>query len=483
MSFDFEKYKKVLENKWGKFEKLDNYYAQGFINETKKKKDGFFFNILFEPMYDQLMDLLDENKKKSTIDILKSGDLTDIWRQNSNTKIVLLPELEDFYKQYNGFKLFLSSFCIYGIWPYNKENYKYNPYDIFYTNATNWYCSMKYHPNLIAFGSLGDYAFCYDRNELKKIYVVNQFDKSPILQTFDSFEEFFDYYFYNLVEGYNEDFTKKIKNLTEIQFEKNDNFWSKNHWGNLILREKDKRKVDPIVCDNIDKLMILRKIDFPFNQFDFSKDFNFKELENYCLSHIEDNSECAMLLYDLHTYGIAKKKNSEKAEKYLGIAIKAKNPRAICEQGFMFEKEKEYKKAVKCYKYALENGSILAYQRLAHCLFEGNGIKKNPHEAFYLLKQASEYGNLDVAFEIGICKLNGTGTIPSLSGAIRVFDGLVDDFKYIPAMYKLGMLYFDEKIIRRDIEKAKYYFKMASDLGDKKSIKMLDKIEKMEGKI
>lgn len=482
MSFNFEKYKKILEDKWGKFGKYDNYFGQGFINETKKKKDGFFFNILFEPMYDQLMNLLDESKKRSMIDIIKSGELTDIWRQNTKNKIVLLPELEDFYKQYNGFKLFLSSFCIYGIWPYNRENYEYNPYDIFYTNATNWHCSLKYHSNLIAFGSLGDYAFCYDRNELKKIYVINQFDKSPILQTFDCFEEFFDHYFFKLIDEYGVDFTKKEQNLVELKNESNASFWLKNHWEGLILRDKDKKKNVPIVCNDINKLMVLRKIDFPYSQFFFSTDFDFKHLEKYCIDHFEENNDFLMILYDIYVYGIGKRKDLKKANEYLKMAIERNNPRAICEQGFIYEKELNYKKAVKCYKYALENGSILAYQRLAHCLFEGNGIKKNPHEAFYLLKQASEYGNLEVAFEVGECILDGIGTIPDLTKSIRIFEGLVENFKYIPAMYRLGMLYFDEKIIRRDIEKAKYYFKMASDLGDKKSTKMLDKIEKKEEK-
>ena len=461
--FDFDKCKQDMENKWGKFIRIDDAFLEGKIDDKRKK--NYYFNQYFSPCMDRWEKYINENKS--------------FLQQSKVTKIPL--SLLSLYRKCNGLSFFASCFNIYGLWPINRNEVDYAPFDIFVENIRHRTILEK-HSGYVAIGSIGDYLICYDENELNHIYIINKCDVGPVLQTFETLDDLLEHYIYKLIDEYKNDYTKKRQNLVEIKFEKDDNYWLKNHWESLILRDVDRKETKPIICSDITQFMILRKIDFPFNQFSFSKDFDYNELENYCLNNLEENSECLMALCDMYAYGIGKRKNLQKANDCLQSAIKRKNPRAICEQGFVYEKEKDYKKAVKCYKFALENGSILAYQRLAHCLFEGYGIKKDPKEAFLLLKQASEYGNLDVAFEIGLCKLDGIGTLPSLYKSMHIFEELVDNYKYIPAMYKLGMLYYDEKIIRRDLEKALYYFKLASDLGDKKSTKMLEKIEKMEDK-
>ena len=172
--------KAMLEAKWGEFiSDSDSYYKfngpMPFIsNETK-------LNVLFN--------------HKGISDIKK------IYSTYLDTDVP--HELLGFYKKFNGVRLFANSLSVYGIQDYSSKDYQ--PYDILICNRN----SADYNKcGLILVASIGgEYNFGFKRNELSKIYGI-QAGNGEIIQTFDSFDTFFEHYFCHLIDEYGYDCRK-----------------------------------------------------------------------------------------------------------------------------------------------------------------------------------------------------------------------------------------------------------------------------------
>lgn len=160
--------------------------------------------------------------------------------------IVLLPELKEFYKFYNGCRLFLSSIVIYGLGVGESRPME------FFLNDYNKHQEITYKKNskqilddIVFFGGVGNYNFYYKQSEINnpKIYVSPNGMVEPI-KVFNSIKELMDYYFKYLTPEYDENGYRKHPNkekwCRKIPAIAN-SFWGDIDW-EIPQEEQDKLK-------------------------------------------------------------------------------------------------------------------------------------------------------------------------------------------------------------------------------------------------
>ena len=170
-----------IEEKWGAFVRNGHALCNKQMPFVSAKA---YLNVLYEPQVESIQKVL-----------------------NSFGGIIL-PELLDFYKQYNGCRLFFSSLNIFGIQSFEEEIYE--PFDLELENRIiqETFKNDKY----IFFASLGgDYVFAYKKDECSKIYAVKK-GRKKVLKKFDNFWSWFSYYFEALYDEYDNEGRKKHPN-------------------------------------------------------------------------------------------------------------------------------------------------------------------------------------------------------------------------------------------------------------------------------
>lgn len=179
---------KRLEAKWGAFEK-DNYYLKQC--DMSKGRKASYLNVLFNP--------LDRSKYNFAEKMLDCK---------------LHPELEKFYKNYNGIMLFFESLRIYGLETGNDAIY--DSCDIVEQNVNEGlqYISKDFS-NMIVFGYYSSCLFCYDKTKLDSIYVIDK-NQAKIIHSFKTIDELLNYYLDYLIDEYNND-GKKIHYNPEFE--------------------------------------------------------------------------------------------------------------------------------------------------------------------------------------------------------------------------------------------------------------------------
>lgn len=141
--------------------------------------------------------------------------------------------------------------------------------------------------------------------------------------------------------------------------------------------------------------------------------------------------------------GLGVKKDEKKAIEYFSFTA-GHNSGAAYNMARIYDDRKDYKNAFKYYKISMGLGSASAINSLGILYQTGRGVKKDVNQALKYYKMAYEKGN-------------------------RL------------AAYNIGLLYFDgDSGIKKDLKKAKFWFKKAND---KKSLKMLKNIEKKLKKV
>lgn len=181
----------VLEDKWGPFEKSSNYISNGkmpFVSEVAR------LNVLFDKCDELIIENVFANKLNAPI----------------------MPELRQFYNEYNGCRLFFGSLSIFGIAKHPDDTYE--PFDLFRENLNNVSKlnkrarkSNKY----IFFASLGgDYLFGYDKEDLQKVYCFKP-GSLKVEAEYDSFETFWTHFFYGLIDEYDETCHKIHPNIED----------------------------------------------------------------------------------------------------------------------------------------------------------------------------------------------------------------------------------------------------------------------------
>ena len=168
----------------------------------------------------------------------------DNFEQQYNIR--LLPELKEFYKNYNGCRLFLSSINIYGI-----GVGKSSPME-FYLNDINKHGEIKDKKvsketldDIVFFGGVGEYEMYYKQSELMrpKIYLAKNGTIVPSKE-FDSIEDVMKYYFKYLVPEYDEKGYRKHPN--KDKWCKKYPVISNSFWGDITwtVSEEDSSKTN-----------------------------------------------------------------------------------------------------------------------------------------------------------------------------------------------------------------------------------------------
>ncbi|MBQ8749187.1 MAG: hypothetical protein IJZ29_01785 [Clostridia bacterium] len=165
---------KALEKKWGPFEK-DKYYLKQCDMSNGKKQS--YLNVLFNPVdrksYNFIEDMLD---------------------------CKLLPQLEEFYKNYNGIMLFFESLRIYGVETGNKAIY--DSCDMVQQNLNEGLQDLNEEfSNMIIFGYYSFCLFCYDKTKLDLIYVIDTTQEKIVYQ-FKTIKELLIHYVSYLIAEY-----------------------------------------------------------------------------------------------------------------------------------------------------------------------------------------------------------------------------------------------------------------------------------------
>lgn len=179
--------KTMLEQKWGSFIETP-YHSYVFNAPMPFVSSNAKLNVLFNPRYEK--------------------EINNVYNAYLQTDIP--NELIAFYQKFNGVRLFANSLSVYGIQESGGSDYQ--PYDILMNNWNNNDCNKH---NLVFVASVGgQYDFGFKRNEVSKIYGIKVGEgDGEILQTFESFDVFFEHYFNYLINEYDNNARKIHPNM------------------------------------------------------------------------------------------------------------------------------------------------------------------------------------------------------------------------------------------------------------------------------
>ncbi len=174
---------KILEEKWGPFSISESYQYQG---KPDYLEDGSF-NYIFAPTDYSRYDEIAEKKG-----------------------VIIPQELNKLYHECNGMRLFLSSFCIFGI---QNGEADMEPYDLYIENH-NIHSRMRENAcdneDLFFFGAYAsDYVFAYSQKDLNRIILVEN-GNNEVIKEFKSLEELFESFIPKIITHYDSSFKKDI---------------------------------------------------------------------------------------------------------------------------------------------------------------------------------------------------------------------------------------------------------------------------------
>lgn len=159
-------------------------------------------------------------------------------------------------------------------------------------------------------------------------------------------------------------------------------------------------------------------------------------------------------------------KNYDAALKWYGLAADQGSPYAQTNLGSMYYDGKgviqDYKKAMKLFLNAADQGVSEAYNYLGSMHFLGKGVERDYNEALKWYNLAAEQQYVPAYYEIGYLYYMGYG---DYSEALKWFLRASEhDNMFAP--YNLGEMYEYGLGVDKDIEKAKYYYRIASERGN-----------------
>lgn len=123
------------------------------------------------------------------------------------------------------------------------------------------------------------------------------------------------------------------------------------------------------------------------------------------------------------------------------------------------------------------DGDPLAQHELGLRYLTGNGFEPDTAKAFIWVKRSAEQKYPLAAYNLGIFYMNGLGTEWNPFLAFENF--LYAASRDIPeAQFAAGVIYTEDLVVRRDLQKAKYWFEKAVKSGNQNAPKALLAVEK-----
>lgn len=129
----------------------------------------------------------------------------------------------------------------------------------------------------------------------------------------------------------------------------------------------------------------------------------------------------------------------------------------------------DYSLAMNWYEKAAEKGSGEAEWRLGLMYLEGKGVAKNTEDAMkHFLESINQYSESETSmYKMGNLYSDGSLGKVNPSLAVEWWSKACENVFAVSeeAAYKLGYAYYDGYGVKRDLEKAKYYFELALNTG------------------
>lgn len=181
------------------------------------------------------------------------------------------------------------------------------------------------------------------------------------------------------------------------------------------------------------------------------------------------NVRSATSLINMYGAGTAKKDDFDIAIKGLEDMCVRGNTEAMKALGFFYyEKnttEEGYKSALKWFTMASNFGDVDSKYMIGEMYREGRGIDKNVSEALKWFKSAADRGNSHSL--VAILRMMDTGEVDDglFTYALRRLEQLADGGNVF-SIITLGVMNLEGKLIPKDVEKAKMWFKKSAMLGD-----------------
>jgi TPR repeat protein len=174
------------------------------------------------------------------------------------------------------------------------------------------------------------------------------------------------------------------------------------------------------------------------------------------------------------------------SEQELIIKAKSGDTQALYEYGLLKYTKSKYKKSLCCFEQASINGHIKAQYYVAYQNHKGLGTAQNFDDAIYWYNKAIKDNNPDALYELASIYSNQNGYKNKQKAKVYFYKAKmkghqkaaieyaklaptkIDEVKAVKN-YKLGLLYYDGKTLKKNLDKALKYFKISAELGSQKA--------------
>ncbi|KAK8870210.1 hypothetical protein M9Y10_008087 [Tritrichomonas musculus] len=204
---------------------------------------------------------------------------------------------------------------------------------------------------------------------------------------------------------------------------------------------------------------------------------DYKAARNYLQkSSAKNNLDSFYALARIYKEGLGVKKDFSTAVLYLESAAQSGFIRAGYQAGLYYLDKGKYKSALKAFREASEYGDTDASYQFALLLKDGKGTRdKKPdvkRAAEIFLELADSVGNVDAMRELGLIHLNKLLKHSRQKIAARYLKKAAKKNDPV-AQYNYATMLETGNGVHADLEKAKVYYKLAADQGNKEAIAKL----------
>ena len=130
-----------------------------------------------------------------------------------------------------------------------------------------------------------------------------------------------------------------------------------------------------------------------------------------------------------------------------------------------FEEDRNYKKAVKRYRKAAEQGFTDAQFYLGMCYKNGKGVEQDYTEAMKWYHKAAEQGNAGALYNLGLCYETSQGVEQDFAEAVKWYRKAAK-LGNADAQYNVGLFYAKGQGVEQDFMEAIKWYRKAAEQGN-----------------
>lgn len=136
----------------------------------------------------------------------------------------------------------------------------------------------------------------------------------------------------------------------------------------------------------------------------------------------------------------------------------------------------DYQKAFHYFNLADDRGNPQAAERIGRLYLDGNGVEQDFEKAKSYFNKAIAKGWEHAKMELAQMHLNGQGFPKDPSKAISIYEEHAAEDRIGSAELELGRIYFEGKVVSKDLAKAREWFEIAKQEGQPSADYYLDEI-------